>query len=139
MLQSTRNPQQLASVAQPSGATPLAGSVWKLRPLRDDVQDDVQQFTFYATSQYNGGASTPTGQSKIQGSIDGTLWWDIATGAVQPADNVQRSEQLTEVANMRVPKYVRAITALAGGTPPTLQNVTIGVASNADYTIEAGP
>jgi hypothetical protein len=137
--QSTRNLQILGSAAQATGATPLAGGVFKLRPVRDDIPDDVQEFTFYANTQFNGGASTPTGQAKVQGSIDGTTWWDIATGAVQAADNVARSEQLTEVSNQRVPKYVRAVTALAGGTAPTLQNVTIGVGSNADYTIDAGP
>lgn len=138
MLQSSRGPQVLLSSQVASGAVPVLGAAYRLRPVvGDGVVDDAQVFTFVAKTQFNGGATTPTGQVVIEGSADNATWYPIANGTVRTSDNSIAAEQVPEVTNMRIPPYIRAKTVLAGGTAPTLANVTVWVNSNADFSLEA--
>ena len=127
----------LASATQLTGATALTGTARQVRGTGgDEVTPNNQTYRFGCVAQFNGGASTPTGQCKVQGSFDNVAWFDIATGSVMTSDDAVRSEWLADGNNQVMPKYIRGVTALAGGTPPTKQVVVIWMASNGDFTLE---
>lgn len=83
----------------------------------DRLNDSVQEFKFITLLVVSGGASSPTAQLVIQGSIDGITWVDLVLGTVR-TDPGTYAEAL-DSATVGLLPWVRARLVLAGGTAPS--------------------
>lgn len=73
-------------------------------------------------AKVTGSPTTATGQ--LEGSLDGTAWFDLS-GAQDVSANV-----MFHVANKPVRKVRFNLTALSGGSSPTVQAIYTGVAES---------
>jgi hypothetical protein len=129
-----RSSIQLLNVTGASGAQ--TGASRQIRPVpTDDVPNDRQQYGVAVKVLASGGASSPTCQAVIEGSVDGTTWTTLLSGTAFPADGAAHAEIL-DTTNAALLPYLRAKTVLGGGTAPTSHTVTVEVISNAPFTLE---
>jgi hypothetical protein len=144
MYQSSRGPQALLTTAVLSGAVGVAGAAMRIRPAPDTAQqsgagsDDNQVYSFVASIQANGGASTPVCSVIFEGSCDKVTWFPLAQTADVPANDVVAQLGGSETTGARIPPYVRARTVPGGGTPPTKIVATAWVISSNDFILEPG-
>ena len=62
------------------------GTAYRVLPEgQDRLMDDTQDYRFVTNMDFAGGASTPTAQIIIQGSVDNVNWMDLAPGTVRSA------------------------------------------------------
>src|SRR5436190_20299416 len=74
-------------------ATPVTvtttGTPYRSLPDQSDGQTDAaQDYKFVSNLNFVGGSGTPTAQLVIQGSVDGVLWFDVASGTSRTAAGV---------------------------------------------------
>lgn len=99
-----------------------SGTAWRVLPDASDNQGDaVQDFKFVTSFTMSGGAGSPTAQVVIQGSMDGTDWIDLATGASRTADGTYK--ELLDNTSMPLLPFIRARFSLGGTTAPNVYGV----------------
>lgn len=102
-----------------SVAVTTDGTAYRLLPEgQDRLMDDTQDYRFVTSLDFSGGASSPTAQIVIQGSIDGSSWIDLATGTSRTSAAVYR--EIIDAASVPLLPWIRARVVLGGGTPPTV-------------------
>jgi hypothetical protein len=120
-------------------ATPVAvatnGTAYRLLPAQSDLQtDDTQDFRFVTSLTFAGGATSPTAQIFLQGSIDGINWIDLGSGINRTADGTYR-EVIDSNANVLLP-WIRVRLALGGATNPNVY-ATVDIVSNGPFQLSS--
>lgn len=111
------------------------GTGYRILPGQADQQtDDVQDFRFVTSMNFSGGATSPTAQIFIQGSIDGATWIDLAPGTSRTAAGTY--VEVIEAAGVALLPWVRARLALGGGTNPNVY-ATVDVVSNGPFSLSS--
>lgn len=136
--QGSSSTTSLLASQQATGASNQTGIAYVLSPAPGSTLRGID-VRFACRVRGNGGATSPTVQAKVQGSWDKVVWFDIATGTAFAADNADKGETLAEVQNAVIPNFIRAVSVLGGGTPPTLANVSVWVEANGDFQLTASP
>ncbi|MFZ5480638.1 MAG: hypothetical protein ACOZNI_28000 [Myxococcota bacterium] len=109
------------------------GTTYRILPGNGDLQtDDAQDFRFVTSMNFSGGATSPTAQWVIQGSVDGSTWLDLATGVSRTAPGTYL--EVIEAANVALLPYIRARLVLGGGTNPTVYG-TVDAVSNGPFQL----
>ena len=105
----------------------------RLLPAQNDRQtDDAQDFRFVTNMDFAGGATTPSAQLFVQGSIDGVTWIDLANGTSRTAAGNYR--EVVDASGVALLPYLRGRVVIAGGTPPSV-NATIDIVSNGPFNL----
>lgn len=100
-------------------AVSTSGTGYRILPEQGDGQDDArQEFKFVTSLTFSGGATSPTAQLVIQGSVDGSTWIDLVTGTSRTADGTY-TEAIDSTSVGLLP-WVRARVVLGGGTNPNV-------------------
>ena len=95
------------------------GTGYRILPTQSDEQtDDVQDFRFVTSMTFAGGATSPTAQIVIQGSVDGATWIDLALGTSRTTAATYL--EVIEASGVALLPWVRAKLLLGGGTAPTV-------------------
>ncbi len=103
----------------PSVAVTTDGTPYRVLPEgQDRLMDDTQDYRFVTSIDFSGGASSPTAQIVIQGSVDGSSSIDLATGTSRTTTALFREIVDTPAAPLL--PWIRARVVLGGGTPPTV-------------------
>ena len=112
-----------------------AGTGYRVLPAQNDEQtDDLQDFRFVTSMTFTGGATSPTAQLVIQGSVDGTTWMDLASGTSRTGAGTFM--EVIESSGVALLPWIRARLVLAGGTNPTVY-ATVDVVSNGPFTLSS--
>lgn len=116
-------------------AVNTAGTGYRILPGQADKQtDDVQDFRFVTSLTFAGGASTPTAQLVIQGSVDGVNWMDLALGASRTVAGTFL--EVIEATGIALLPWVRARLVLGGGTAPNVY-ASVDVISNGPFSLSS--
>ncbi len=108
------------------------GGTYAVLPLDGDRQSDAQQgWRVFFDATQSGGATSPTTDVVLETSHDGTNWVQ-AVKATQLTQDGEIHEFATVIA---LGPYVRAITAVGGGTAPT-HTATVKLASNGPFRLK---
>ena len=127
-----RNVQTLFTMAEASGEN-QAGTSHRVVPNEgDNINDTAQMFRVFFDVQQIGGASSPTTDTNLETSHDGTSWFKLV-GATQVTTETTAHEW-KEVPV--VGPFLRVTTSLGGGTKPT-HKVTVKLASTAPFKLRA--
>ncbi len=111
------------------------GTAYRLLPAQSDEQtDDSQDFRFVTSLTFAGGVTSPTAQLFLQGSIDGSTWFDLGSGASRSADGTYR-EVIDSTANVLLP-WIRVRLALGGATNPNVF-ATVDIVSNGPFQLSS--
>jgi len=109
------------------------GTAYRVLPEgQDRLMDDTQDYRFVTNMDFAGGASTPTAQIIIQGSVDNVNWMDLAPGTVRSAAANYR--EIIDAASVPMLPWIRARLVLAGGTPPNV-NATVDLVSTGPFQL----
>ena len=109
------------------------GNGYRILPAQVDPQtDDAQDFRFVTSMTFSGGATSPTAQIFIQGSVDGVVWMDLASGASRTGAGTY--SEVIEANNVALLPWVRARLVLTGGTNPTVY-ASVDVVSNGPFQL----
>lgn len=127
-----RNSHILLTVAVASNVA-VTGDKKRIVPLdADGVADKDQAFRVFFDLTQEGGADSPTTDAYLETSHDGTSWVQAAK-ATQLTTNAAGHE-FAEVAALG--PWVRARTALGGGTPPN-HTAKVVLASTAPFRLSS--
>ena len=111
------------------------GTGYRILPAQVDQQtDDAQDFRFVTSMTFSGGATSPTAQIFIQGSVDGVTWIDLASGTSRTTPGTYA--EVIEAANVALLPWVRARLVLAGGTPPSVYG-SVDVVANGPFSLSS--
>ncbi|MDP2307141.1 MAG: hypothetical protein Q8P18_14040 [Pseudomonadota bacterium] len=111
------------------------GTAYRLLPAQSDLQtDDAQDFRFVTSLTFAGGATSPTAQLFLQGSIDGTSWIDLGSGTSRTADGTYR-EVIDNNGAVLLP-WLRVRLALGGATSPNVY-ASVDVVSNGPFQLSS--
>ena len=109
------------------------GTGYRILPGQSDEQtDDLQDFRFVTSMTFAGGASSPTAQIVIQGSVDGVTWLDLALGTSRTTAATYL--EVIEASGVALLPWVRAKLLLGGGTAPTVYG-SVDVVSNGPFQL----
>lgn len=127
---------KLLNIPQMSAvAVTTSGKGYRILPAQADQQtDDVQDFRFVTSLNFSGGATSPTAQLVIQGSLDGANWMDVATGTVRTADGSY--PEVIDASTAVLLPWVRARLVLGGGTNPNVY-ASVEVISNGPFAVSS--
>ena len=108
------------------------GSSYAVLPLDGDRQTDAQQgWRVFFDATQSGGATSPTTDVTLETSHDGTEWVKVVGATQLVADG-----EIHEFAAVNaLGPYVRAVTAVGGGTAPT-HTATVKLASNGPFRLK---
>ena len=99
-------------------ATEQTGHTFRIETNAEDgVRDHEQEFQVYFYGNQTGGASSPTSQILLQTSPDNTIWYDVVQSTELTATG--EKAETRDVGGAPLLKFVRAKTALGGGTAPS--------------------
>ena len=99
-------------------ATEQTGHTFRIETNAEDgVRDHEQEFQVYFYGNQTAGASSPTSQILLQTSPDNTIWYDVVQSTELTATG--EKAETRDVAGAPLLKFVRAKTALGGGTAPS--------------------
>lgn len=108
--------------AQAPIAAPVNGKAYRILPDQNDGQTDAaQDYRFVSVLNVVGGDGQPAAQLFIQGSTDGVVWFDVASGTSRTAPGLY--QEIIDAGNSALLPWVRARLALAGTTPPSVDGV----------------
>jgi hypothetical protein len=126
--------QHLLGIASGAPVTvTTAGAGLRILPEQNDRQtDDAQDFRFVTNLNFSGGASSPTAQLFIQGSVDNVNWIDLASGTSRTAAGAYL--EVIDAAGVALLPWVRARLVIAGGTPPSVYT-TVDIVSNGPFQL----
>ncbi len=111
------------------------GTVYRILPgSGDDQNDDAQDFRFVTAMTFTGGATSPTAQWVIQGSVDGATWIDLATGTSRITAGTYL--EVIDASSVALLPWVRAKLVLGGGTAPTVYG-TVDVVANGPFQLSS--
>ena len=124
---------QLLSAAPVTATT--NGTAYRILPGSVDEQtDDQQDFRFVTAMTFSGGATSPTAQWVIQGSVDGSTWIDLATGTSRTTAGTYL--EVIDASSVALLPWVRAKLLLGGGTAPTVYG-TVDVVANGPFQLSS--
>ena len=130
-----RQPVSVLTSRSAPVAVTTAGTGYRILPGQADQQtDDVQDFRFVTSLNFSGGATSPTAQIFIQGSIDGSTWIDLASGTSRTAAGTYN--EVIEATGIALLPWVRARVVLGGGTNPNVY-ATVDVVSNGPFSLSS--
>src|SRR5687768_14533261 len=116
-------------------AVNTAGTGYRILPGQADKQtDDVQDFRFVTSLTFAGGATSPTAQLVIQGSVDGVTWMDLAQGTSRTGAGTFL--EVIEATGIALLPWVRARLVLGGGTAPNVY-ASVDVISNGPFSLSS--
>jgi hypothetical protein len=125
-----RNVQTVLSMSAASNQD-QAGTAYRVVPNEgDQVLDHDQVFQVFFDVTQSGGASSPTTDVSLETSHDGSSWFKLVGATQRTADGTTHEWK----AATAVGPWVRATTALGGGTKPNHQ-VTVKLASSAPFKL----
>ena len=129
--------QVVTHLLQLLSAAPVAvttnGTAYRILPgSGDDQTDDAEDFRFVTSMTFSGGASSPTAQWVLQGSVDGATWIDVATGTSRTAAGTYL--EVIEAAGIALLPWVRVKLLLGGGTAPTVYG-SVDVIANGPFAL----
>lgn len=111
------------------------GASYRILPNQADQQtDDLQDFRFVTSLTFSGGATSPTAQVVIQGSVDNINWMDLASGTQRTTAGTYA--EVVESSGVALLPYVRARFVLGGGTAPSVYG-TVDVISNGPFQLSS--
>lgn len=122
---------------------PLAGAVSVTtdgKPVRvlpdqtDGQTDAAQDYRFVTMLNVVGGSGNPAVTLIIQGSADGTVWFDVAAGTVRTAPGLYA--EIIDNPNSLLLPWVRARVAIAGTTPPAA-DCAVDIVSTGPFQLSA--
>jgi hypothetical protein len=109
------------------------GTAYRILPEgQDRLMDDTQDYRFVTNMDFAGGASSPTAQLFIQGSVDGATWIDLANGVSRTAPGNYR--EIIDAASVPLLPWIRARVVLGGGTAPNV-NATVDIVSTGPFQL----
>ena len=119
------------------GLTPVTATLngigVRVFPDQSDRQgDSIQEFRFMTSLVFSGGASSPTAQLILQGSIDGMSWIDLVLGTVR--NEAGTYYEGLDSNNVGILPWVRARLVIGGGTPPGVV-AGVDIISTAPFTL----
>lgn len=124
-----RHLQTLLNVTTPTNQA-QTGTTYLLLPAEGGQDESEQDFRAFIDATQTGGATSPTTDVYIQTSGDGTNWITVGN-MTQLTSSTERHEF---VAVSHLGPFVRAISALAGGTLPN-HTVTVRLASDRPFRL----
>ena len=121
---------------------PLAGAVAvttdgkpvRILPEQNDGQTDAAQEYRFVTLLNVVGGTQPTAQLVIQGSVDGVLWFDVATGTSRTAAGLYA--EIIDAPNSLLLPWVRARVLLGGTAAPTV-DLVIDIVSTGPFQLSS--
>ena len=109
------------------------GTAYRALPAQSDQEpDDLPEFKFVTSLTFSGGATSPTAQLVIQGSVEGTTWIDLVSGTSRTSDGTY-VEALDSTSVGLLP-WTRARLVLAGGTAPSVY-ASVEIVSTASFQL----
>ncbi len=110
---------KLMMIPQPGAvAVTTEGKPVRILPDQTDGQTDAAQDYRFVTVMNVVGGTQPTAQLVIQGSVDGVLWVDVASGTNRTAAGLYT--EIIDSANSLLLPWVRARIVLGGTANPSV-------------------
>lgn len=112
------------------------GKPVRILPDQTDGQTDASQdYRFTSVMNVSGGAGNPAAQLIIQGSVDGVIWFEVATGTSRTAPGLYA--EIIDAPNSLLLPWVRVRVAIVGTTPPSV-DALVDVVSTGPFQLSAG-
>ncbi len=109
------------------------GKGMRLLPDQSDNQTDASQdYRFVTTLNFVGGSGSPTAQLMIQGSVDGTTWFDLAPGANRVGAGT--FFEIIDVPTGPLLPWIRARVLIGGTTAPNI-DTTVEIVSTGPFQL----
>lgn len=111
------------------------GTGYRVLPDQSDLQTDAaQEFKFATSLTFSGGATSPTAQLVVQGSVDGVTWLDLLTGTSRTEAGTY--VELLDSTSIGLLPWVRARLVLGGGTAPSVY-ASVEIVSTGPFSLSS--
>ena len=117
--------------AAPANVT-VDGKAVRILPDQNDNQTDAAQDYRFVTVMNVAGGTQPTAQLVIQGSVDGALWVDVASGTQRTAAGL--FTEIIDSTNSLLLPWVRARLVLGGTANPNV-DLAVDIVSTGPFQL----